>query len=275
METPQTEHIHRILFPNSVAYLLPLATLLFFLTIPVSHNVASAQTAATRLFIKANQLYEKGKYEEAITEYERIIDSGIENGYVYYNLGNAYFNNKQLGRAILSFERAKRLLPRDEDIRANLEYVKLLRVDKIEASQPGWIAQLILGFHNLFSLFEVTVIVWIMYVALCTTAIVFLLSRSPRVRSTVIHIGGVALALLMLTGTSLFFKIQAAESTKAAVVMAPKADARSGPGDEYTKMFTLHEGTQVKIRQSREGWHLISIPGGTGGWIEAEAVERI
>ena len=275
METSKTNPIHPLLFSNNFVLLSLIKALAILLTILFPLNVVSAQTAATRLFNKANQLYEEGKYEESIAEYERVVNSGIENGYVYYNLGNAYFKNKRLGRAILSFERAKRLLPRDEDIRANLEYLKLLKVDKIETSKPGWIAQLVIGLHNLFSLVEMTVIVWILYVILCTKIIVFILSQSPKLRSAVLHIGGIILALLILTGTSLFVKIQAAESTKTAIVMTTEADARSGPGDEYTKMFTLHEGTEVKIRQSREGWHLISIPGGKGGWIEAEVVERI
>lgn len=275
METSKTNPIHPLLFSNNFVLLSLIKALAILLTILFPLNVVSAQTAATRLFNKANQLYEEGKYEESIAEYERVVNSGIENGYVYYNLGNAYFKNKRLGRAILSFERAKRLLPRDEDIRANLEYLKLLKVDKIETSKPGWIAQLVIGLHNLFSLVEMTVIVWILYVILCTKIIVFILSQSPKLRSAVLHIGGIILALLILTGISLFVKIQAAESTKTAIVMTTEADARSGPGDEYTKMFTLHEGTEVKIRQSREGWHLISIPGGKGGWIEAEVVERI
>jgi len=255
---------------------LPTVTVvLFLLTICVSFNSTYAETAATRLFNKANQFYEEGQYEEAIVEYERIIDSGLKNGYVYYNLGNAYFNNKQLGPAILSFERARRLLPRDEDIRANLEHAKLLTVDKIETPKPGWIAQLVIRLHNLFNLVEVTVIVWVLYIVLCTMAVVFILSRGSRVRSALLHTGSIALALFILTGCSLFLKIRAAESTQTAVIMAPKVDARSGPGEEYTKMFILHEGTEVKIRQSRENWHLISIPGGTGGWIEAGVVERI
>ena len=275
MVTSRRKHTCSKSSPHNRVSLLSMKILLTLSVLLITLSIASAETAATRLFNKANQLYEEGKYKEAIAEYERIIDSGLENGHVYYNLGNAYFKNKQLGRAILSFERARRLLPRDEDIRANLEHAMLLRADKIETPKPGWIAQLIIRFHNLFSLIEVTVIAWVLYIALCTLVVVFVLSRGRRIRSTLFHIGAVVLALLILAGGSLFFKIRAAESTEIAVVMAPKVDARSGPGDEYTKMFTLHEGTEVKIRQSREGWHLISIPGGTGGWIEGEAVERI
>ena len=245
--------------------------LVLFFALECTHS----ETAATRLYNKANQLYEEGNYEEAIAEYERILAAEIKNGYVYYNLGNAYFKSEQLGKAILSFERARRLLPRDEDINANLTFARQFTKDKIETPQPGWIAQFIIGLHNLFSLLEVTVIAWVSYVIVCFTAILYILTRSERLRSIAIHVGAVSLVLFLLTGTSLFVKIRAAESTKLAIVMVPEVNARSGPGDEYTKMFTIHEGTKVRIRQSREGWYLISLPGGTGGWIEGETVERI
>ncbi len=249
--------------------------LIVFVIMAASFDPGLAETAATRSYDTANQLYEEGKYEEAISEYRQIIDSGIENGYVYYNLGNAYFQTKQLGQAILSYERAGRLIPRDEDVKSNLEYIRLLTVDKIEAPQPGWISHLFTGLLNLFSLAEVTILAWILYVLFVSAVIVFVLTRSGRVREYLMHAGAAVLVLFVLSGISLSLKIRAAESTQQAIIMAPKVDARSGPGGEYTKMFTLHEGTKVKIRQSREGWYLVSIPGGTGGWVESEAVERI
>lgn len=259
---------------NRSPHLFTIALFVLFV-LPGTIDSTSAETAATRLYNKANQLYEEGKYEEAIAEYERILASKIENGYVYYNLGNAYFKNEQLGKTILSFERAKRLLPRDEDVSTNLEFARQFTKDKIEQSQPGWIAQLLIGLHNLFSLVEITVIVWGVYIILCLSGICLILTRSERMWSTIIHVGPVLLVVFLLTGLSLVLKIQAAESTKLAIVMIPRVDARSGPGEDYTKMFTIHEGTKVRIRQSREGWHLISLPGGTGGWIEGETVERI
>lgn len=263
---------HGVSCCNAKAALALLATCMM---LAVFSSAGLAGTAATAAYNRANQLYEQGKYKEAISEYRQILDSGIENGYVYYNLGNACFQTKQLGQAILAYERASRLIPRDEDVRSNLEYIRLLTVDKIEAPQPGWISHLFSGLLGLLSLSEVAVLAWMLYVLFISMAIILVLTRGRRVREFLMQAGAVALVLLILAGTLLSLKIRAAESTRQAIVMAPKVEARSGPGEEYTKMFTLHEGAKVKIRQSREGWHLVSIPGGTGGWVEANAVERI
>src|SRR4029077_19623718 len=49
---------------------------------------------------------------------------GHESGPVYFNLGNAYFRAGNPGRAILNYERARRLMPRDPDLHANLGFAR-------------------------------------------------------------------------------------------------------------------------------------------------------
>jgi len=39
------------------------------------------------VFFKANQAYKEGRFHEAIDGYGRVLDSGHENGHLYYNLG--------------------------------------------------------------------------------------------------------------------------------------------------------------------------------------------
>ena len=63
------------------------------------------------LFSDANQLYSDGNYAEAAKAYEEIITEQ-PNSEVYYNLGNAYFKQNELAKAILAYERCLRLDPR-------------------------------------------------------------------------------------------------------------------------------------------------------------------
>jgi uncharacterized protein YgiM (DUF1202 family) len=59
------------------------------------------------------------------------------------------------------------------------------------------------------------------------------------------------------------------------VVVAPEVNALSGPGEEYKQILLLHDGTEVRIRESRGGYLLVQLPGGSGGWIRKDAVERV
>jgi tetratricopeptide (TPR) repeat protein len=80
----------------------------------------AADTAAVEA---ANQLYLTGHYAEAGQLYEQEVARGVHDAALYYNLGNAYWQQGDLGRALLNLERAAQLDPRDDNIRANLELV--------------------------------------------------------------------------------------------------------------------------------------------------------
>ncbi|MEO6026684.1 MAG: BatD family protein, partial [Candidatus Binatia bacterium] len=107
----------------------PLAAMLTmgFLAGIVAASVAGAaggEETAQTLFFQANTLYGDEHYPEAIAAYEKVLAAGIESGNLHFNLGNAYFKNGDVGHAILEYERARRTIPRDPDLHANLGYAR-------------------------------------------------------------------------------------------------------------------------------------------------------
>jgi tetratricopeptide (TPR) repeat protein len=85
-----------------------------------------AASAPQTIFFKANTRYHDGAYEDAAREYQRLLESGIESGNLFFNLGNAYFKVGDVGRAILNYERAALFMPSDPDLAANLAYARSL-----------------------------------------------------------------------------------------------------------------------------------------------------
>ncbi len=65
---------------------------------------------------RANDLYSMNKYQEAADTYESIRIKGLNNGYLYYNLGNTYIRLGKTGPAILNYIRAYNFIPRDENL---------------------------------------------------------------------------------------------------------------------------------------------------------------
>lgn len=74
----------------------------------------------TALFHEGNSAYENGDYPAAIKAYEEALKQGHTVA-VHFNLGNAYLKNEQPGLAVLHYERALLLDPRNPDVRANLD----------------------------------------------------------------------------------------------------------------------------------------------------------
>src|SRR5262249_60282743 len=64
------------------------------------------------------------RYAAPAAEHERLLASGVASANPYFNLGNAYLKAGQTGRAILAYERARRLAPGDPDLRANLTFAR-------------------------------------------------------------------------------------------------------------------------------------------------------
>jgi tetratricopeptide (TPR) repeat protein len=73
---------------------------------------------------EANTLYNSGEYSKAAVAYETMIQSDGPTASRLYNLGNARCRLKEFGPAILAYERALLLAPRDADIRANLKIAR-------------------------------------------------------------------------------------------------------------------------------------------------------
>jgi len=248
-----------------------LIALLFLIL--ASGGSSLAQESAASLYNESNRLYREGRYREAIERYERIIDMGVHNSKVYYNLGNAYFRLGKIGRAILAYERARKLSPRDEDILANLKFVNTLRSDKPFPSDENPLAYLLRSLRDLFSPDELALAFSLSLFA----AAAFLSAAIVRGRIGT-RIGAIVIALGLvcaLSGGLLAFRAHSIGLRNAAVVMAEEVDAMSGPGEDYTKIFTLHEGTKVYVQRYSGDWALIRLESGLGGWIKREAMEVI
>ncbi|MBU1038451.1 MAG: tetratricopeptide repeat protein, partial [Candidatus Omnitrophica bacterium] len=106
------------------------AILLISAALVIFSGTASAveekKSDPNQLFYTANHSYESRDYVKAMEGYVAILESGLESGNLYYNIGNGYLKMGRLGQAILCYERAKRLIPHDSDLRANLTYARSL-----------------------------------------------------------------------------------------------------------------------------------------------------
>ena len=91
--------------------------------LPNDHNAARPSDVDS-LFARANADYAAGKFSNAVAGYESLIKEGQWNSSVFYDLGNAYFREDDLGRAILNYERALALDPAQPEARANLQLVR-------------------------------------------------------------------------------------------------------------------------------------------------------
>jgi len=226
-------------------------------------------------FAAANDFYAAGSYDSALTYYTKIIDAGTKHGAVYFNMGNCYYRLSMPGPARLYYEKAAALMPNDADIEANIKFIKSIIVDRSADDQiePDFLTTVIYSIHTMLPL-NVQLIVscaLLFVLALLCSAI---LLKKGLARLWLAY-GAVLCALLIaVVGVSAGYKIYAAENVQYAIIMAPSVDAKNQPSGAQT-LFTAHEGTKLRVRNTVGEWSLVHLPNGASGWVQTSALGKI
>jgi hypothetical protein len=178
-----------------------------------------------------------------------------------YELGNAYATSGRTGPAILSFERARLIAPRDPAIRASLERTREAAgiAGPAQSRANAALARL--------SSDEWTHIAMLAAVLACVGVIGFAWSRERRVMRTAV-IAGALVSAFAITAA-----VRVAPSENAAVVVHGDT-ARIAPTLSADAAFTAPEGEDVRIEQ-RRGDFVYVRDGDRSGWIPSSAVERV
>jgi tetratricopeptide (TPR) repeat protein len=217
---------------------------------------------------EANHLYEEGDYSEAIELYEDALGSARDSR-VLYNLGNAYFKAGRVGKAVVNYRRAWVLSPRDPDIRANLDFARSYRADRVDVGSNPPIV-LLVRIVRYFSIQETLAAASILFVSALVLLSAAAVRRRPALGCASLCLFIIFLYLLISWGSW-----RAVLRSRNAVVVVPEVTAYSGPGTEYREVLQVHDGLEARIRDERHGYVLIQIPGGLGGWVEESAVEEV
>jgi len=244
--------------------------LLFFWLIVLVQPVYAAD--AEELFSQANRLYEEKDFSQALLKYRQIIEQGMENGTVYYNMGNACFKSGKLGEAILAYEKALQYLPRDEDIKTNLEFARLLAIKKEEQRERLSFAVLVERFLKSFSVNEWIFSFEIVYAILFFSAIMVVFAKQERIKKTADRALIVVLPIWFLFATFTGMRIYWVSFRKEAVAIEKNINVYSGPAASYTLLFNVPEGTKMLIHQQREKWLQVTLPNGYNGWVNSHSV---
>ncbi len=214
-------------------------------------------------FDSANKLYEQGKFSDAASAYEKMIQSGGVSPAVYFNLGNAYFKSGQLGRAIGALREAENLTPRDPDVRANLQFIRG-RVQGPTGSSASWQQWLATLSVNEWAVLT-AVIVWIWL------GVLVMIQFRPKWKQSVrAFLWGGAAGILVCGGCT--YAAWSSESTKTAIVIATDAVIHNGPLDEAPKAVTVHDGAELTVLDTKNDWLQVRVDNQHAGWVKKEQV---
>ena len=207
----------------------------------------------------------EGYYRQAIKGYERLIDAGVRNAKLHYNLGNAYLRVDDLGRAIAHYRRGLRLEPGSPRLQANLRHARSQRIDEVEPGERSAILSPLLFWHDDLRLSTQTTLAVLAFLLAWAGVFARLFWRRAGVAWL---IAGAALFCLLLTASALLVHHRNAPG-RHGVVVAHEVPVRKGNGDSYALQLAqpLHPGTEFTVLERRGDWLHVQLDNGTQGWI--------
>ncbi len=224
---------------------------------------------------RANEAYQNQKYNDAVSLYLKVVNAGNEGSVLFYNLGNAYYKSNHNAEAVLWYERALRLEPRNEDIKHNIAFVNRQFVDRIEVLPELFIVR----WWNAVSM-SLTANAWaILSIVSCCIMLIFIalifVAKTPWLRSIGMPLSIIALLVMIFSIIFAHKENIRYEKYPQAIVMQPVVNAKSTPNANEKDLFVIHEGLKVGVTDKLNDWVEIKLPNGEKGWVLAKGIEII
>lgn len=244
----------------------------FIVLICVFYQVAGFSDELANIFNQANKNYAEKNYLKALDLYLEIIERGIVNPDVYYNIANTYFKIGKKGLAILYYEKALEIKPFDREIRDNLRYVEKTIGNPSSSSKGSFskIPELLASYFNLriLSYIELGFFILFMMIFLTYTFI-------RHMRFSLKPFLFVFLTIFVLLFSGVVYLNRYSLKHPRGVIVQPKVEALEAPISTSEPAFLFIEGTRVKVLETRGDWLLVATPDGKQGWIMSNQFEEI
>jgi hypothetical protein len=181
-----------------------------------------------------------------------------------YNLANSFARAGKPGLAVLNYERARLLDPKDPDIEANLRHVR-----ESSGQPPDPRSR----FQRAAEFADPRLLAWAGILGLSLAGIAAWArvgSKSHRRKLLLaMWVGICVLGVSVANGVALWPVIHEA------VVIAPSTPVRVSPVTEQEPLFVLPEAAIVAVRAEHDGFILVQTQNERSGWVPGKNVARI
>lgn len=227
------------------------------------------------VFEQATEAYSNEKYQQAIANYEQILENGKTSVAVYYNLANAHYKLDHIAPSIYYYEKALQLKPNDKDVLNNLAFAKKMTIDAIEplpkTGFSKWVGQLI-GIFGFDTWAWIAVFFSVLFALLILGY--YFAGSSKKKRLFFVP----AMFCLVLGVLSFFFanaRQNVLQTNQFAIVFAQETNVNSEPSSQSELVFLLHEGTKIEVNEAFGDWLQIELADGKQGWVKKGAVKKL
>ncbi len=232
---------------------------------------SALHAAESSAFEAANHSFQAGDFSSAAAAYEKCLTSEGPHAAIFYNLGNAYQRLGQYGPAILAYERARLVTPRDPDLLANLTLARKA-ANAIEEPARDPRLDAVLGYlsRNEWSWLVVGAALSLGGLALIVGA----MGVSRRgLRPYVFTAAGLAGVVLVAGAAALYLR---RDEANRGVVLSPDAAVRLSPFEKAEALGVPGCGRFVRLGEKSGGFYYVDVPASQlHGWLASKDVAAV
>ena len=211
--------------------------------------------------------YHNREYKKSISEYDKILKSGLVSAQLYYNLGNCYYKDQQIGKAIYAYELAKKINPNDDDIRNNLRIANTKVIDKIESKENFFANTLKSSLYNLFSTTGWAYLTLICLLVALLFYVIFIISSSALFKRIGFWTGSFFILCLLFSFAIGMASFRELNKKTQAIILSAETPVLAEPNTASKTKFRLHEGTKVNVLNMQPDYTAIQLANGNEGFI--------
>jgi hypothetical protein len=209
-------------------------------------------------------------FAESATIYRRIAESGVRNGELMLNLGNALVKSGEPSRALAAYLDAERLLPGDPRVQDALAHARSLTASRLGPASgttaldrvASWWAPVPLQARA-----WVTLAAWMALWGVVAVGIVTGWARGMPWKGALAALAVVAALPAVTVGTDMV----RTSLDPPGVLVSEGVVLRKGNGEGFAPAVaeTLPSGVEFTMLEERPGWLRIRLPDGQTGWVRA------
>ena len=236
---------------------------IFATTLALISNYAHGTTLQEKIQA-AETAFDAGEYRQALDLYQEVVASGHVNGHVYYNMGIAWYRLQNTGEAMAALLAARHYLPRDADVKFNLQHVQDKITDNLGVEMPR-------GFYDALSFItDFLTARELSFTALLAFGAALLLLSIWMFYRQIVFLLKLGILLVVIAVLSvIFLQAKAMLTEHWGAVTAERTAVYSGPSKDNTTLFMLHEGAPFVVEQETNNYLQIKLSDGKKGWIAA------
>lgn len=229
----------------------------------------TAFSAGTKL-AESNPDGAEKEFNRAALLFRKIIDSGVHNDRIYYNLGNCYYRTGDYARAILAYQRGLLYDPSNEMIKNNLSAARKKAGVAENTEEENSIVSSLQDYQSRIALTYKEYLFYASY-AVFWVYLLGMLIFHKRIRKKV-FVPLLAVWVVSLSSVGLYS--YCSSNSSIGVVLAEDVTARKGDGVNYAMVYNepLKSGMEFRLLSRRGEWSHIQLADGADCWVQNNGI---